>query len=107
MHIRSLVTMRYPLLSIVHMILHLIATFLLKVALKRKLFMPFQTLEFFQIREARPKVSLVARMAASVGNYDYIFDWEFQTDGLIHVAVNLMHIYFSFVSLFWCLKITH
>lgn len=69
--------------------------------------MPFQTLEFFQIREARPKVSLVARMAASVGNYDYIFDWEFQTDGLIHVAVNLMHIYFSFVSLFWCLKITH
>ncbi|KAH8521766.1 hypothetical protein H0E87_002713 [Populus deltoides] len=43
----------------------------------------------FNIREARPKVSLVARMAASVGNYDYIFDWEFQTDGLIHVAVSL------------------
>ncbi|KAL3610040.1 hypothetical protein D5086_001060 [Populus alba] len=43
----------------------------------------------FNIREARPKVSLVARMAASVGNYDYIFDWEFQTDGLIHVAVAL------------------
>ncbi|KAB2088747.1 hypothetical protein ES319_A03G019400v1 [Gossypium barbadense] len=43
----------------------------------------------FQIREARPKVTLVARMAASVGNYDYIFDWEFQTDGLINVKVGL------------------
>ncbi|KAJ6308265.1 hypothetical protein OIU76_017945 [Salix suchowensis] len=43
----------------------------------------------FDIREARPKVTLVARMAASVGNYDYIFDWEFQTDGLIHVTVAL------------------
>ncbi|KAM7262147.1 hypothetical protein ACFE04_021224 [Oxalis oulophora] len=40
-----------------------------------------------EIREARPKVTLVARMAASVGNYDYIFDWEFQTDGLIRVKV--------------------
>lgn len=40
-----------------------------------------------QIRESRPKVTLVARMAASVGNYDYIFDWEFQTDGLIRVKV--------------------
>lgn len=43
----------------------------------------------FQIRESRPKVTLVARMAASVGNYDYIFDWEFQTDGLIRVKVGL------------------
>ncbi|KAF8379293.1 hypothetical protein HHK36_028726 [Tetracentron sinense] len=41
------------------------------------------------IREARPKVTLVARMAASVGNYDYIIDWEFQTDGLIRVKVGL------------------
>ncbi|KAG7584840.1 Copper amine oxidase catalytic domain superfamily [Arabidopsis thaliana x Arabidopsis arenosa] len=39
------------------------------------------------IRESRPKVTLVARMATSVGNYDYIFDWEFQTDGLIRVTV--------------------
>ncbi|XP_058212045.1 amine oxidase [copper-containing] gamma 2-like isoform X1 [Rhododendron vialii] len=43
----------------------------------------------FQIRESRPKVTLVARMAATVGNYDYIFDWEFQTDGLIRVKVGL------------------
>ncbi|XP_074264895.1 amine oxidase [copper-containing] gamma 1-like [Silene latifolia] len=43
----------------------------------------------FQIREARPKVTLVVRMAASVANYDYIVDWEFQTDGLIKIKVGL------------------
>ncbi|XP_074264896.1 amine oxidase [copper-containing] gamma 1-like [Silene latifolia] len=42
-----------------------------------------------EIREARPKVTLVVRMAASVGNYDYIVDWEFQTDGLIKIKVGL------------------
>lgn len=42
-----------------------------------------------EIREVRPKVTLVARMAASVANYDYIVDWEFQTDGLIRVKVGL------------------
>ncbi|XP_068669644.1 amine oxidase [copper-containing] gamma 2-like [Aristolochia californica] len=41
------------------------------------------------IREVRPKVTLVVRMAASVANYDYIVDWEFQTDGLIRVKVGL------------------
>ncbi|CAI0413833.1 unnamed protein product [Linum tenue] len=41
------------------------------------------------IIEARPKVTLVARMAASVANYDYIIDWEFQTDGLIRIKVGL------------------
>ncbi|KAL6004864.1 Amine oxidase [copper-containing] gamma 1 [Asimina triloba] len=42
-----------------------------------------------QLREVRPKVTLVVRMAASVGNYDYIVDWEFQTDGLIRIQVGL------------------
>ncbi|CAI9755371.1 unnamed protein product [Fraxinus pennsylvanica] len=42
-----------------------------------------------EIREARPKVSLVARMVASLANYDYIIDWEFHADGLIHVKVSL------------------
>ncbi|KAL3649048.1 hypothetical protein CASFOL_005451 [Castilleja foliolosa] len=42
-----------------------------------------------EIREARPKVTLVARIIASFGNYDYIVDWEFHADGLIHVKVAL------------------
>lgn len=42
-----------------------------------------------EVREVRPKVTLVVRMAASVANYDYIVDWEFQTDGLINVKVGL------------------
>lgn len=50
-----------------------------------------------QIRESRPKVTLVARMASSVGNYDYIFDWEFQTDGLIRVRVSLRSIIFPLI----------
>lgn len=45
-------------------------------------------MNYEQIRESRAKVTLVARMVASVGNYDYIFDWEFQTDGLIRVKVS-------------------
>ncbi|KAL0542170.1 hypothetical protein IC582_022263 [Cucumis melo] len=39
--------------------------------------------------EARQKVTLVARMTSTLGNYDYIIDWEFQTDGLIRVEVGL------------------
>ncbi|XP_021768398.1 primary amine oxidase-like [Chenopodium quinoa] len=42
-----------------------------------------------EICEARPKVTLVVRMAASVANYDYIVDWEFQNDGLVNIKVGL------------------
>ncbi|KAI4327081.1 hypothetical protein L6164_019582 [Bauhinia variegata] len=42
-----------------------------------------------QVTEVRPKVTLVVRMAAAVANYDYIVDWEFQTDGLIRSKVGL------------------
>ncbi|KAM7258460.1 hypothetical protein ACFE04_014201 [Oxalis oulophora] len=42
-----------------------------------------------EITEVRPKVTLVVRMAASVANYDYIVDWEFQADGLIKIKVGL------------------
>jgi primary-amine oxidase len=37
--------------------------------------------------EGRPKRDLVVRMAAVLGNYDYIIDWVFQHDGTIRVLV--------------------
>ncbi|KAL2901874.1 Primary amine oxidase [Bienertia sinuspersici] len=42
-----------------------------------------------EIREVRPKVTLVARMVSTIGNYDYIVDWIFQTDGRIRIEVSL------------------
>jgi primary-amine oxidase len=42
---------------------------------------------FAEEPESRRRRDLVVRSAAVLGNYDYVFDWTFQQDGSIRVAV--------------------
>jgi primary-amine oxidase len=40
-----------------------------------------------QTYEGRPNIELVVRMAATIGNYDYLFDWVFNDSAEIEVRV--------------------